>query len=167
MAEYEAFRVSGLDGVLDKLQRLPSEVVSKNGGPVRKVLRNAAKIIRDEARKNVRAITDEPNVGGANFSTGTLENAISVVKGKSHATLNGERYFVLVPKRKRYPIDQRTPTGIAVATIGRMLEYGTSKRRPIPWMRPAYYAKRQAVVDYVQSNLTAEIDKVIKKMGGS
>ena len=87
MADNQAFQISGLDGVLERLQALPKEVVQKNGGPVRKVLRNAAHIIRDEAKANVRKIIATPNIDGQNVSTGTLEKSIRTVKGRAHRTL--------------------------------------------------------------------------------
>lgn len=160
----QAFDIQGLDGVLDRLQALPKEVVQKRGGPVRKVARNAVHIIRDQARRNVERIIATPNIGGQDYSTGRLVKSIRTVKGRSHKTLNGERYMMLIPKRARYPISQRTPTGIGVATVGRMLEYGTARRQPMPWARPAFHAKNGEAVRYVQRQLPIEIDKVVKKL---
>jgi len=158
-----AFKISGLDGVLQSLQELPKEVAQKNGGPVRKVLRKAALVIRDEERRNVARIVADPNVG-PDESTGLMEKSIVVVKGKPHSTLNGERMFVLIPKRKRYPFSPRTPTGISVAMVGRMLEYGTSRRQAMPWARPAFHAKKGEAVAVVVKELPAEIDKIVRKL---
>lgn len=160
----QAFEISGLDDVLDRLQALPKEVVQKRGGPVRKVARNAVHIIRDEARRNAERIIARPNIGGRDESTGRLVKSIRTVKGRQHKTLNGERYMMLIPKRARYPISQRTPTGIGVATVGRMLEYGTARRDPMPWARPAFHAKKGEAVRYVQRELPREIDKIVKKL---
>lgn len=160
----QAFEISGLDDVLKRLQALPKEVVQKRGGPVRKVARNAVHIIRDEARQNVERIIATPNIGGDDVSTGRLVKSIRTVKGRSHKTLNGERYMMLIPRRARYPISQRTPTGMPVAMVGRMLEYGTARRQPMPWARPAFHAKKGEAVRYVQTNLPKEIDKVVKKL---
>ena len=160
----QAFDIQGLDDVLKRLQELPKEVVQKRGGPVRKVTRNAAHIIRDEAKRNAQRIVSKPNIGGDDNTTGRLVRSIRTVKGRQHKTLNGERYFVLIPKRARYPIDKRTPTGMPVAMIGRMLEYGTVKRQPMQWARPAFHAKKGEAVRYVQRELPKEIDKVVKKL---
>lgn len=164
MVDRQAFDIRGLDDVLDRLQALPKEVVQKRGGPVRKVARNAVHIIRDEARRNAQRIVDMPNVGGRDESTGRLVKSIRTVKGRQHKTLNGERYMMLIPKRARYPVSRRTPTGIGVATVGRMLEYGTARRQPMPWARPAFHAKKGEAVRYVQRQLPIEIDKVVKKL---
>lgn len=164
MADHQAFQITGLDGVLASLRALPKEVVQKRGGPVRRVLRKAANVIRDEAKQNARAIIAAPNVGGDDVSTGTLVKNIKTVKGRQHRTLNGERMLVLIPKRARYPVTPRTPSGIGVATVGRMLEYGTSKRRPMPWMRPAFHAKKGEAVALVERELPREIDKIVQKL---
>ena len=160
----QAFDIQGLDDVLERLQALPKEVVQKRGGPVRKVARNAVHIIRDQARRNVERIIATPNIGGDDYSTGRLVRSIRTVKGRSHKTLNGERYMMLIPRRARYPISQRTPTGMPVAMVGRMLEYGTARRAPMQWARPAFHAKKGEAVRYVQSELPKEIDKVVKKL---
>ena len=170
----QAFDIQGLDDVLSRLQALPKEVVQKRGGPVRKVLRNAAHIIRDEAKRNAQRIVSKPNIGGDDNTTGRLVKSIRTVKGRQHKTLNGERYFVLIPKRARYPINTRSPTGMPVAMVGRLLEYGFSTpmgedgrphhREPMPWMRPAFHSKKGESVRYVQRELPREIDKVVKKL---
>lgn len=164
MVDRQAFDIQGLDDVLERLQALPKEVVQKRGGPVRKVARNAVHIIRDEARRNAQRIIDIPNKRGRDNSTGRLVEKIMTVKGRQHRTLNGERYMMLIPKRARYPVDKRSHTGIDVATVGRMLEYGTARRQPMPWARPAFHAKKGEAVRYVQTNLPKEIDKVVKKL---
>ena len=164
MPNRQAFDIQGLDGVLRKLQALPKEVTQKRGGPVRSSLRKGANVIRKQAQANVRQIVATPNQGGQDESTGTLEKSIRVIRGKPHKTLNGERMFVLVPRRRRYPISKRTPSGINVALVGRMLEYGTTKRRPMPWMGPAFHAKKTEAVTTIVRELNKGIDRIVKKL---
>ena len=163
-----AFEIRGLDGVLRALQALPKEVSQKRGGPVRTSLRKGANIIRDEAKANVRRITDTPNIGGENLSTGTLEKGIRVIRGKTSIWKGEERMMVLVPRRLRYPVSKKTPTGIGVATVGRMLEYGTSRtigKEPHRWMGPAFHAKKSEAVEVIVRELKAGIDKIVQKLG--
>lgn len=168
----EAFKIEGLEGVLKSLQDLPKEISQKRGGPVRTALRKGANVIRAQAQANVRHITATPNVGGGDYSTGLLAKSIKVVKGRAHKTLNGERMFVLVPKRARYPISKRTPTGIPVVMVGRMLEYGfdvtkkgrTFKRDPMPWMGPAFHAKKTEAVNVTITELKKGIDKAVEAL---
>lgn len=165
----EVFKIEGLEGVLKSLQDLPKEISQKRGGPVRSALRKGANVIRKQAQANVKQITATPNVGGGDYSTGLLAKSITVVRGRPHKTLNGERMFVLVPRRRRYPISKRTPTGIPVVMVGRMLEYGfnvtkkgrTFKRDPMPWMGPAFHAKKTEAVNVTIAELKKGIDKAV------
>lgn len=158
--------VQGLDQLLDRLKALPPEVVSKRGGPVRTAVRRAAMLIVREAQQNVRQITDAPNVGGGDNSTGLLEKSVKAMRGRPNRSgLKGETVIVTVPRRARYPVDKRTPTGVGVATIGRMLEYGTAKRRPYPWMGPAFHSKKAQAVEAMRDELLKGIERIERKLG--
>ncbi len=155
----ETVSIQGLDVLLRRLKAL-GPAASKRGGPVRVAVRKAAVVIQKAAQANVRQITATPNVGGSDISTGLLEKSIKPVRAKAPQKYKGETYFVMIPKRARYPVGSRTPSGIGVSTVGAMLEYGTSKRRPIPWMRPAFHAKKSEAVNVMVSDLERGIAKL-------
>ncbi|WJJ93443.1 HK97 gp10 family phage protein [Neopusillimonas aromaticivorans] len=91
--------VKGLNGALETLRALPAEIVSKRGGPVKLALAKAARVIRDQAKANVRAIVAEPNKDGRpTKSTGALEKSIIVTRGKMRGGVKGEKYLVRIPK---------------------------------------------------------------------
>mgnify|MGYP000948502824 FL=1 len=146
----------GLDDVLAKLKALPPEIVSKRGGPVKSALRKGAKVIADEAVRNIRAIVD----GGDDdyVSTGLLAKSVVVRRDpqpqKSRAN---ERYRVML-SRKKYP-------GRKLGTIatGRYLEFGTEKQRPTPWLGPAFMSKRQQALETVVRELNAGIARIVRK----
>jgi len=46
-------QLEGLQGVLETLKALPSELVSRNGGPVRSALRKGALVIFKQANSNL------------------------------------------------------------------------------------------------------------------
>lgn len=164
MADEQSVHIVGLDGVLRSLRALPNEITSKRGGPARAALRKGANLIRNEARANVRRIVADPNIGGGDKSTGRLARSISIVLGSKRARADGERMFVMIPKSRRYPIDKRTPTGIPVAVVGKMLEYGTSKMRPHKWMGPAFHSKKGEAVTVIASELRKGIDLAVAKL---
>lgn len=147
----------GLDDVLAKLKALPPEIVSKRGGPVKSALRKGAKVIADEAVRNIRAIVD----GGDDdyVSTGLLAKSVVVRRDpqpqKSRAN---ERYRVML-SRKKYP-------GRKLGTIatGRYLEFGTEKQRPTPWLGPAFMSKRQQALETVVRELNAGIARIVRKL---
>src|SRR5690606_39120250 len=90
-------RVDGLNGVLNTLESLPSEIVSKRGGPVKNALRKAANVIKNQAAINLRAAIEK----GGDESTGLLEKNLVVTRGKQPQGTKGERYLVRV-RRKAY-----------------------------------------------------------------
>lgn len=168
-------KIKGLDNVLQLLQSLPPEVVSKRGGPVKAVLARAARLIRDEAKANVRRIIEEPNIGGRdNLSTGALEKSIVATRGKPPIGGKGERYIVWPGSaRKAYKNSRRnqrlgrTGTDYEIAPpqfYGKFLEYGTKRMSAKPWLRPAFQKKREAAVDLIERELPRAIDRIIRKM---
>jgi HK97 gp10 family phage protein len=169
--------ISGIDGVLDMLKNLPPEVVSKRGGPVKKALRKAAVIIQKEAQKNIRNIVLEPNKDGRpTKSTGSLEKAVTVGRGKYMGGSLGERYMVWLPREKRKYANTKenvrkrrvgkTYTVESPQFYGRFLEYGTSKMQKKPWLRPALMSKGDQAIAVARDALLKEIERVTQKMLG-
>lgn len=163
--EAETFEVQGLAGVLDALQKLPPELVSKAGGPVKLALKRAAELLRDEAKANVQRIIDTPNIDGENESTGLLLKSIQAKRGKMKGGERGEAYIVAIKRGQRYPQNRQGKGEATTAVqVGRLLEYGTEKRQPMPWLRPAFDAKRTAAVQTFVTEVTRRTQKVIDKL---
>lgn len=168
-------KLTGIDGVLAMLQSLPAEVVSKRGGPVKSALRKGALIIRDEARQNVRKIIAEPNIGGRNdLSTGALEKAIVATRGKPPQGTKGERYLVWTGRVSRKYANTRANRRKSRVGgtyhldppqfYGKFLEYGTSRMRPHPWLRPAFATKAQLAIQTIQDELVSALNKVVNRL---
>lgn len=167
--------IKGIDEVANMLATLPPEIVSKRGGPVRAALRKAAIVIQKEAQKNVRAIVAEPNKDGKpSKSTGALEKAISVGRGKYLGGNNGERYLVWIPKLKQKYANTRDNVrkrraGKTYYTespqfYGRFLEYGTAKMSAKPFMRPAVMNKGAEAINVAKTDLLKRIDAIAQKL---
>lgn len=155
--------MQGLAGVLATLQALPPEVVSKRGGPVRTAVRNASKIIRDEARLQMKARGDSPGKGGVNYATGfTLQHII--MKRTKLTAIKGERFVVTVrpaPHPNGHRIGKRPLKANDAAFI---LEAGSATQPAEPWMRPAFAAKAEIATRAMETELIAAIDRVVKKL---
>ena len=159
----ESMRVEGLEGVLDALRKLPPEIVSKNGGPVRSALRKAAVVIQKQAQANVQAIIDSPNAGGLpTESTGLLKANIVAQRVKPPRGTKGER-FMIRARKKVYPGNGKWKKR-TTAQIGALLEYGTEKRAPMPWMRSAFDTKKAEAVDTFTREIRQRIDAIIRKL---
>lgn len=157
----ETVRIQGLQGVLEQLKALPPEIVSKAGGPVKFALRAAANLLRDEAKRNVRRIIDTPNVGGDDNSTGLLLLSIVSGRGKAPPGLKGERFSVRIRAGQRYPSNRGKD--LTAAQIGRQLEYGTEHREPMPWLRPAFDAKKHEALQVFSTEMRKRTEAAIKK----
>ena len=90
--------LTGVDHIIDLLRSLPAEVVSKRGGPVKLALAKGARLIRDEAKRNLQQAIAE----NGDESTGLLLDNVVASRGKAIHGSNGERYLVRV-RRKSYP----------------------------------------------------------------
>lgn len=150
--------LQGMDRVLATLRSLPPEIVSKRGGPVKLALAKGARILRDEARQNLRAAIAQ---GGEEQSTGLLEQNVIATRGKVPHGGGGERYLVRV-RRKTYP--DRTGKPVTTHKTAHLLEYGSVHQPATPWLRPAVLAKGEEVISVVTADLLRRIDLVVKKL---
>lgn len=156
--------VRGLTGVLDALKSLPPEIVSKRGGPVRQALRVAAKVLQVQAQANVARIIAESNDEDDNRSTGLLHKSIYIKRSKPSAGKNGEAFVVAVKRGQKYPAERQARKEIVTAVqVGRLLEYGTEKRKALPWLRPAFDSKGQAALNTFVAEMQRRVPLAIKK----
>ena len=153
--------IQGLDAVINTLKQLPPEVVSKRGGVVKQAVAAGARVIRNEARKNLVKVTSTAGKTGVSYGSGlTAKNVITKRKNLKNGE-NGEKYIVSVAY-KVYPIGKSLykKRPIKFNDIAFMLEYGTSKQAAEPWLRPAFDVKKQEAMDKMQSELIKKVDKI-------
>lgn len=156
-------KVTGIDGVLDLLKKLPPEVVSKNGGPVRSALRKGAKVIQAQEKANLQAVISRTDDIHERQSTGLLMENLIVSRGKAPLGSKGERFLVRI-KRKIYPRPNNEGGDTTTLKVARLLEYGSSKQPPRPWIRPAAAAKAQEAVNVITSDLVNRLNRIVKKL---
>jgi HK97 gp10 family phage protein len=169
MANMVELKVTGLDGVLDLLKKLPPEVVSKNGGPVRSALRKGAVVIQKQAKANISIVTSNGNAGITYQNTGLLQKNIIVARRRK-INFKGE-HFVVTVRRKNYEGKFRQNAGgrrggkkISTHETGWMLEYGTSQQPAEPWLRPAAATKAQEAVNVTTTELVKRLNAIVKKL---
>jgi len=160
----ETVQLLGLTGVLEALEALPPEVVSKAGGPVKLSLKRAAEVLRAEAIANVNKIVQDPNANGLpSDSTGLLAANIVATRGKAlRGPEKGEQYRVRI-RRKAYQVEGDAKP-VNTIQVGRLLEYGTEKRQPMPWLRTAFDAKKNEATQVFVSEMNRRVEAVIKKL---
>ena len=147
------------------LRELPSELVSKAGGPVKLGLKAGAQVLLDEMRRNVRAIIDAPNQNGGDESTGLLLLSLQAKRSKPTDGKNGEAFVIGIKRGQKYPAFRQNKAGnLTAVQIGRQLEYGTEKRDPMLWLRPAYDAKRMEAVNVTIAEIRRRTEVIIKRL---
>lgn len=156
--------IQGIDSVLETLKRLPPEVVSKRGGVVKQAVAAGARVIRNEARKNLIKVTSSAGKTGISYGSGLTGKNVVIRRKNLKGGENGERYIVTVaykPHPLYKSLYKKRP--IKFNDIAYMLEYGTSKQAAEPWLRPAYDLKKKEAMDKMQSDLIKKIDKIAQK----
>jgi HK97 gp10 family phage protein len=153
-------KLSGMEGVLATLQSLPTEVVSRRGGPVKSALRKGAMVLMRQARVNLTSSLANATDEGKRYSTGLLLQNLIVSRGKKPAGSKGERYLVRV-RAKSY---QRKGKPMNTRLTASALEYGTSKQNAEPWVVPAFKAKAAEAIRTTETELLKAIDRIVKKL---
>lgn len=147
--------VTGLDGVLETMQSLPAEVVSKRGGPVKLALAKGARMLRDAAK----VALEQAVAQDGSDSTGETVKALIAQRGKYRG--NGERYVVRV-RQKAYINTHGSKT--TTQRSANLLEYGSKQQAATPWLRPAAQANAQRIVDAVNEDLVKRVDRIVARL---
>lgn len=158
---FQTVRMEGLEGVLKTLQELPHEVVSKRGGPVRSALNEAAKVLIREAQANIDRIIETPNKDGRpTKSLGILRASLITVRDPKMS--KGERYTVRIRRKTYYP--EHRGRAVSAYRVGMLLERGTERREPMPWLQPAYDAKKNEVLKIFEQQLRYKVTRIVRRL---
>lgn len=149
-------KLSGLDNVLETLQSLPEDVVSKRGGPVKAALAKGARFLRDKTKEKLRAAI----ALNGDESTGLLLENVIASRGKAPSNGKGERYLVRV-KRKSYP--KKGGETVTTHKTASLLEYGSEHQPATPWLRPAVIQHGQQTINVISDELKRRVDSLVKK----
>lgn len=162
MAEF--VKVDGLDQIVARLRALPEAVSGKNGGPLRVALAKAAALVRDDAKAH------------APVDTGALRDNIIMYRDRDPAQIGaaehyrvGVRRIKLTRKVKALLRRIRKSASIRIkedAYYWRFIEFGTSKMKARPFLRPAFDNNKGAINDTFVSELSRGIDDAVKRLGG-
>jgi HK97 gp10 family phage protein len=134
------------------------------------------KVIRQEVRKGVKVLADEvkarapvykPKSGPAGRSRSTGRFTRSGRRDVDVGALKRDVRVRARPKKKRGVIAFDVVTGKGTkktrgAYYAGMVEYGTSKMRAQPFIRPAFDANKDRIARMVQAGIRAGIDREVK-----
>jgi len=158
-------KLTGLAGVLETLAKLPPEVVSKRGGPVKAALRKGAQVILKAEKQNLQAVTSNATDSGKRESTGFLLKNLTASRGKPPTGSKGERYVVRV-RRKTY-VGRSGSEPTTTLKVAQLLEYGSSQQPAEPWIRPAFLANAQRAIETIERETVRAVEAVAAKLGAA
>lgn len=170
-ASGSSIKVHGLRETVQKLQGLSAALVGKNGGPIRKALFQAAKVIEIEAERL------SPK------ATGRLERNIIKMRNRNPRATQGapvELYHVGVRGGGAYGARRRQRARKKVLGAGgsarqaqraavaddkdayywRFIEFGTAKMPARPFLRPAFDSKKEEAVRVFAAILKRDVDAI-------
>lgn len=149
MADGVDFTLSGVDGLLGKLEEVSDDLRRKGG---RSALRRAAGIIADRAKSNARRI-DDPGTGRSIADNIALRwNGRLFRRTGDLGFRVGVQYGAVLKKHPDKSANSPTPHW-------RLIEFGTEKMKAQPFMRPA----AENSIDQVVATFTSEYSKAIDR----
>jgi hypothetical protein len=161
------FKLSGVDGVLEMLRKLPPELVSRGGGPVRTAGRRGMSIIHKQALANLQAVTSNETSEEERLSTGFLAKNVVITRGKPPTDGKGERILIRV-RRKGYPARSagtgKKTSGVTTLKTAQLLEYGSSQQDAEPWLRPAFESRVREAISSIERELGKAIERIAKRL---
>lgn len=157
------FNLTGIDGVLEMLQKLPAELTAKGGGPARTALRRGASVIHKPALANLQHVTSHSTDDAKKESTGLLAKNYVITRGKAPTDGKGERVLIRV-RRKSYPDRSGASSGVTTLKTAQLLEYGSSQQNAEPWIRPAFTSHARAAISTIEKEIVAAINRISRKL---
>lgn len=159
MAEPFTFKIHGLDELQKTMEEIPIKV-AKAG--LRKALKAGGNVIRDGM---VDEAPEESGFLKKHFGMRTKilrEDIAGKIfigpEGKIDYPKSGGGYIVKMIKNKAKQVGR-----VAVATVARYLEFGTSKMKKNPFMTRAFEKRKGAALEAIISTLRAVVAKEAKK----
>lgn len=149
-------KVEGLDNIVRKLGLLPDRVGNR---ALKRALRKGANVIRNIARDNARRI-DDPQTAEV-----IAKNiAVQGMSRRREKAAGGVGVRVGVMGGARHKGGELSLPG-GNTTHWRWVEFGTSKARAQPFMRPAIASGAMPAFDAFANSADGEIEKELRKLG--
>ena len=137
-----------------------------------KATQKGALLIRDDARPRV-PVLKEPD---ARRKAGALRDAVRATRGKRDGSIGSAYVYVRMLTKKAIAKFKRGQTAKGLRVQGasnpddpfywRFVEFGTSKMRAFPFLRPAFDAKKIEAAERIKDALRQGIETEAAKLAG-
>lgn len=169
-----SYNVRGLSELRKLLLSLPSEFVSKNGGPVKQALSAATEPIRELADKLIPKDTGRAQMAIYKFRdrdpkrSGLTERYVVGVRrgklGKKKREMQTVRGIFGIGLVKARTVREKQVLKENEAPYARFFEFGTSKQQAQPFMRPAFDMNHRSAIITFESELRSRVLKIVKRL---
>jgi HK97 gp10 family phage protein len=154
-------KIEGLEELRRRFRRLPVEVQEQELSGA--VMKGAAVIGRDAQER--APVLKEPH---PKRTPGLLKRMIRWTRGVRRGSEASA--FVSVRRPGKGAMRKGKQAGKASSEIDpwywKFIEFGTSKMRAMPFLRPAFDAKKEAAADEIKKALAAGVERQAKKLAG-
>lgn len=158
----ELANITGLDATLKALRALPKAISGKGGGPLRKALFAAAKVVKAEVMQ------------AAPVRTGLLRDSIATFRDRHPESVGASEHYTVGIRKQRVKYKENYRNGrlgrigksysrAGAAYYGKFIEFGTSRMSAHPFMRPAFEASKRASVTAFEDALRKEVSKAVEQ----
>lgn len=146
MADTVSFRVSGIEDLQNRFLALAEDMQKKAASSATLA---AAKLVKAKAIQNAPRYEKPHTLNGVVVQPGNLKRNIVAKKVRDDKSLTSQ-HIVTVRGKAKY--------GFA-ARYGRLVEFGTVKMAPEPYLRPALLSEKNRAADAMADKLRERIEK--------
>lgn len=165
MADVLLFHLTGMDGILERLDALPKKLKKK---AAKVAARKGMNIVRDEARRNAKKI-DNPESRAAIWKNIRTQEATRSGRKVGGVVMRvgvvGGGRIRKISRKQREAQSANLPGGATQHWW--LIEFGSENTKARPFMRPALASKIDAVEEKVASELSAAIDRLADSPAGA
>lgn len=155
-------RIDGLDALKRALDELPKRTANKH---LRAAVASGARVIRDAAKTKAPVYTGPVSQGHP--PPGTLKRSIVAKFIKEKSTNTKQVYYVTARRGKQYQKQGKKGNLSQDAFYAHMVEFGTVKMSPRPFLRPAFDTKKDDAVRAITKTIqTRVIEEAAALRGG-
>lgn len=141
--------IKGMREALEVIRQLPDHVAARGGGPIRRGLRKAAKLWKEQAEENAARLG--PGVHNHGRVSYRLKDSIMLAFDPDPESQGFLERAMVSYNRKR-------------AWWGAFVEKGTEKQDPQPFLRPTLDQVGDRPIGVFADSVRKDIDRIVKRL---
>lgn len=141
--------IQGMREALEVIRQLPEHVAHRGGGPIRRGMRKAAKLWKEQAEDNAARLG--PGVHNHGRVSYRLKDSIMLTFDRDPESQGYHERAMVGYNRKR-------------AWWGAFVEEGTEKQNPQPFLRPALDQVGDRPIRVFADSVRGDVERIVRKL---